>query len=288
MGKATHIRRARFSLTCLRQCGAGAREGPLTTNAGSGSAIWIVDAETASYQALAYELIGNGHTVSFHEDLAEVAAILRSRPESTPRLAIVGAAQLSAFSSEVPVSFMVVAPFDAPGAARSAFERGAIDYFRKPLGADELTYKVERHLAAMSAAFAPSRASAADAGGLPGGPLTMNRTFLTVGYGKGVEVVLTPREFQILGLLYDAPDHCVTRASVFVSVWDGVKVCQKVLDVHVSKLRKKLKPLGISINFVRPSNYVLEIPGARQMATSANSPETTFAPSEPLAARATA
>lgn len=242
-------------------------EATLSSISGAGSSIWIIDADRAGYESLAAELQKAGHVVSFHDSLVAVTDALRARPETTPRLALIGCAMLSAHSSTFPMSFMAVARSDADDTVRTAFERGAVDVFTMPLGHHELRFKIERHLAAQSAMFAVQATAPASAGASAySGELLFNQTFLTVGYGKGHEVTLTPREFQILGLLYKAPDHCITRASVFVSVWSGVKVCQKVLDVHVSKLRKKLKPLAININFVRPSNYVLDFPRSNAVA----------------------
>jgi DNA-binding response OmpR family regulator len=89
---------------------------------------------------------------------------------------------------------------------------------------------------------------------------------LTVTVGSRPPAALTPREFQILSLLYRGAEHTATRTELFASVWSGVSVCNKVLDVHVSKLRKKLAGLGIGVSFVRPAAYRLDFGGTPQSA----------------------
>lgn len=72
---------------------------------------------------------------------------------------------------------------------------------------------------------------------------------------NGQLIRLTPREFDILKHLYIAPGHSVSRKDFFNHVWKGLKVCNKVLDVHVSNLRKKVHQHGISIQFVKPGSF---------------------------------
>ena len=77
---------------------------------------------------------------------------------------------------------------------------------------------------------------------------------------NGKIIKLTSREFEILDHLLIAPEHIVARADFFNSVWSGLKVCNKVLDVHVSNLRKKVQPHGIKIRFVRPGSFEIVLP----------------------------
>ncbi len=77
---------------------------------------------------------------------------------------------------------------------------------------------------------------------------------------NGQKIKLTSREFAILDHLLIAPEHIVARADFFNSVWDGLKVCNKVLDVHVSNLRKKVQPYGIQIRFVRSGSFEIILP----------------------------
>lgn len=86
--------------------------------------------------------------------------------------------------------------------------------------------------------------------------LSFDSMLLTVSNQTG-KVTLTPREYQILGLLYQGDQHAARRADLYSQVWNGVRVCNKVLDVHVSKLRKKLTTIGVQVNFEKPASYKL-------------------------------
>ncbi len=57
----------------------------------------------------------------------------------------------------------------------------------------------------------------------------------------GTEVLLTPKEFQLLAVLAEAPGQVVNRQVVFDAVWDSHAYGHtKTLDVHVASLRRKL------------------------------------------------
>jgi DNA-binding response OmpR family regulator len=114
---------------------------------------------------------------------------------------------------------------------------------RKPLASPELVKALEAHLRQGESVTLPR--------------LRIDHAFMTAARDDRFAASLTPREFQILSLLYRTPGHTLTRGELFVAVWSDVKVCRKALDVHVSKLRKKIAPLGFAINFVNPASYEL-------------------------------
>ena len=81
-----------------------------------------------------------------------------------------------------------------------------------------------------------------------------------LGVSRGDRTVdLTPREYQLLCLFLRANGDLVSRAGLFASVWVEGRVCGKVLDVHVSKLRKKLGQLGLGVSFRKPQHYELTV-----------------------------
>ncbi len=216
------------------------------------SGIVIVDTDRAAYAGLVEALERGGRTVRFSE-LGE---------DGTAALAII---DFETRVTEPAIPFVAVAANDNAQAIRAAFARGALDVFVKPFSANEVAFKLERLLTSRAALTTSTILQVLPRGETPTN-LVVNDVALSIGIGERTPVVLTPREYQILRLLYDAPGYSVTRPSVFVAVWSGVKVCQKVLDVHVSKLRKKLKPLGLTITFVRPNNYVLVLDPAAAVA----------------------
>jgi two-component system alkaline phosphatase synthesis response regulator PhoP len=59
---------------------------------------------------------------------------------------------------------------------------------------------------------------------------------------NGVEVVLTPKEFDILALLAERAGQVVTRNEFCDQIWGAdVFVTPRVVDTHVASLRKKLE-----------------------------------------------
>jgi DNA-binding response OmpR family regulator len=72
---------------------------------------------------------------------------------------------------------------------------------------------------------------------------------------NGHKIKLTKREFEIFNRLLLEPVRSVARTEFFSTIWSGLQVCNKVLDVHVSNLRKKVLPYGIIIKFVHPGSF---------------------------------
>lgn len=189
--------------------------------------------------------------------LAAAEAAMALKPDGMPGVALVAMNLLPKSAQVGPllnkISFIAVSSDDRAATVKQAFALGALDFFRQPLSLDEAVVKLQRHAGRQNA---PERRAAPPQADLSS--LSLNATALTVGWESGQKVALTPREHQIFSLIFHAAGHSATRPAIFSNVWSAVKVCQKVLDVHVSKLRKKLKPLGLEVNFVRPNNYRLE------------------------------
>ena len=112
-------------------------------------------------------------------------------------------------------------------------ELGADDYIVKPFGLRELIARV--------------RAVGRRSGSLPEverpqqiGPIEIDRRTRRVAV-DGVEVVLSPKEFDLLSLLGEDPGAVVSRQQIMDEVWDPHWYGPtKTLDVHIASLRKKL------------------------------------------------
>lgn len=86
--------------------------------------------------------------------------------------------------------------------------------------------------------------------------LERSKRKFTASHG-GYTVHLTPREYEIIATLAESPDFARTRADIRSQIWKNIKVCNKVLDVHISNARKKMMKLGFKIQFQRPETYAL-------------------------------
>lgn len=214
--------------------------------------VWVLDTVEAPYGPCRDELAKADVALAVFTTADAMLAAAKSPQVRLPRLLIVEAGLVDALLSGPPQSapraallrhapFLLVGDQSVPSAAKSR----AAGFVPKPVSPAEL-------IARVSACLAPAARHEP-------GDVTFNIGALTVAHGGHAPTTLTPREFQILSLLYRANDHVATRAELFAEIWSGVKVCNKVLDVHVSKLRKKLTGVGIGINFIRPAGYRLEL-----------------------------
>lgn len=112
-------------------------------------------------------------------------------------------------------------------------ELGADDYVMKPFGFRELVARIR--------AVARRASPRADDGKpVRVGELEVDRRTRRARLA-GVELTLTPKEFDLLAYLAAEPDAVHTRQSILEAVWDAHWYGPtKTLDVHVASLRKKL------------------------------------------------
>jgi DNA-binding response OmpR family regulator len=154
--------------------------------------------------------------------------------------------------TEVPI-IVVTAREDEVDRVR-LLEMGADDYVVKPFGFRELMARIR---AVQRRTGRPDR-SAASVQRL--GPVEIDRGARRV-HLHGVEIGLTPKEFDLLAYLAETPGHVRTREDIIAHVWDehwwGPT---KTLDVHIAALRRKLAGLDL-ITTLRNVGYRLDAPG---------------------------
>jgi two-component system KDP operon response regulator KdpE len=116
----------------------------------------------------------------------------------------------------------------------AGLEAGADDYVTKPFGMDELQARIR---AVLRRAAGP----AADAEGrLDLGPILLDPSRHEVHVG-GIQVHLTPREYELLKALMANRGRVVTKARLLRTVW-GVAYADEsqYLHVYINRLRRKL------------------------------------------------
>jgi DNA-binding response OmpR family regulator len=59
---------------------------------------------------------------------------------------------------------------------------------------------------------------------------------------------LTPKEFALLNVLVSSPGKTFTREELLRKVWGTVYVSLRTVDVHMSKLRNKLRTASDKVN----------------------------------------
>jgi DNA-binding response OmpR family regulator len=132
-------------------------------------------------------------------------------------------------------AIIVVTAFGEESDRVSALDAGADDYLVKPFGVNELLARIRAVL----------RRIRPEGDVVRHGPLTIDlRTHKVLVHGA--EVALTPKEFDILECLANDPGRVQTRQDILETAWDANWYGPtKVLDVHMTSLRRKLGVPGL-------------------------------------------
>jgi DNA-binding response OmpR family regulator len=114
----------------------------------------------------------------------------------------------------------------------------AVDYMTKPFDNNELRFKCLKHAGALKPEFDAVR--------------------MQVAWRRQRSEPLTAIEAQVFNLFRGAMDVPVTRLDLAQGVW-GVKRDTPRIDATMSRLRKKLEGVGLTIKTVRPGEVVLTV-----------------------------
>jgi len=136
--------------------------------------------------------------------------------------------------SEMPI--IVLSAVGDEDAKVRALAAGADDYITKPFGPRELVARLEANLRRIGPG--PDEAVIVADG------LEVDLPRRTVLH-DGLEVHLTPTEFDLLRLLARNRGRLMTHRELLVSVWgSGYSDDTQVLRAHIANLRRKIEPAG--------------------------------------------
>ncbi|RTR37353.1 response regulator transcription factor [Shewanella canadensis] len=158
-------------------------------------------------------------------------------------------AALRATGSQTPV--LILSALSHVDERVKGLRAGGDDYMTKPFAFSELLVRAEK---LMQRGFSQPADTELSVGNLVMELLTRKVTL------DGTELMLQPKEFQLLKYLMEHPNQVISRTLLFEAVWDyHFDPRTNVIDVHIAKLRRKFEELGFGelIETVRGAGYRL-------------------------------
>ncbi|MEG0290586.1 MAG: response regulator transcription factor [Erysipelotrichaceae bacterium] len=131
----------------------------------------------------------------------------------------------------------------------TAFESGVDDYMSKPFSPRELLARIEAHLKRQN----KKEEKGIDIGSVH---ISLRRREVSI---QGNKLLMTKKEFDLLEYLARNKGIVLSRDQILNDIWgfdyDGDT---RIVDVHIFKLRAKLKPANVEIKSTRGVGYLLE------------------------------
>lgn len=146
-------------------------------------------------------------------------------------------------TKHIPIIFMTARVTEKD--VLTGFDTGADDYILKPFSIKVVVARVK---AVLSRTVAPLEDNVVRFETLR---VDLQGKKVTI---DGQEIVLTKTEFELLALFLQSPAKVFSRETILEKVWaDDVFVTDRTVDVHITRLRKKIVPYGK--NIVTRSGY---------------------------------
>jgi len=215
--------------------------------------VLFADDEAPMRKLVSANLTLGGYGVVLAADGVETLRMVAERPPDLLLLDLGlpspdGFDVLQAVRRDLDLPVLVVSARAREGDKVRALDLGADDYLTKPFGAGELLARVRTAL---------RRASRA-----PKGPPPFRCDGLEVDFGarqvrrNGVEVALTPREYEVLAYLVRNAGKMLTHRQILQAVWgSGHGDESDYVWTYVRRVRRKLEPDP------EHPRYVLTVPG---------------------------
>ncbi|NLZ73543.1 MAG: response regulator transcription factor [Bacteroidales bacterium] len=210
--------------------------------------ILVVDDEKDICEILAFNLENEGWKVVSAYSAEE--ALSRLTPETSLILLDVMMEGMSGYQlaerlrkeqNTVPIIFLTAK--DTENDMLTAFSVGADDYIAKPFSIKEVIARVNAILKRTQLKSNDSSRSI-----LTFGDLMVNLEAKEA-YIKDKVLALTKTEFELFVLLASNPFRVYSRDEIIASVWqDTPYITPRTVDVHITRLRKKLGNYGTLIN----------------------------------------
>ena len=146
------------------------------------------------------------------------------------------------------VPVIVMSALSAVEKKLDLFELGASDYVTKPFDNAELLARIRVRLAEAKGGGSTSAAGSVKT--LRFRDIELD-TEAHRAYCRGEELDLSAQEYKLLSTLMENPKRTYTKSMLFELVWDDESVGdENTLNVHISKIRKKLKTISPDAEYI--------------------------------------
>jgi DNA-binding response OmpR family regulator len=210
--------------------------------------ILVVDDEKDICDILQFNLEQEGYIVDVANSAEEALAVLTDVHQLLILDVMMGgmsgfkmAETLRKEGNAIPIIFLTAK--NSENDKLTGFSLGGDDYVAKPFSVKELLARVRALLKRTTLVRMPP----ATHWNYRGLTIDIPSNRVTI---DGSEVSLTKKEFEILSLLAQVSPNLLTRAEILGSVWgENEYVLDRTVDVHITRLRKKLgEYAGIIVN----------------------------------------
>ena len=151
---------------------------------------------------------------------------------------------------QVPIVFLTAK--DTENDLLTGFSLGGDDYIPKPFSIKEVTARVKAVLKRSAAAPADTNRT------IELGELTIDPETKSATLGNE-HILLTKKEFEILMMLARTPNKVFSREDILERVWKKESyVLERTVDVHITRLRKKLGTFGERLTNRSGYGYCIE------------------------------
>ncbi|BCJ88292.1 response regulator transcription factor [Effusibacillus dendaii] len=202
----------------------------------------LVEDEENFRQMLQVYLQANGISVIEAENGSQAKEILAQGNFDVIILDIMmpvmdGFAFLEQYTGTIPI--LVISAKSQTEDKLRGFQFGIDDYLTKPFDLRELVARIQVLVRRSNGNMEMER---------PMGTFLLDRdTWKLIVQGK--EMILTPKEFEILDILFHRPERVFTRDELLIQVWgnehDGD---ERVVDTHVKNIREKFRKAHITFS----------------------------------------
>ena len=217
--------------------------------------ILVVDDEAQIARVLKTTLSARGYSVRTASDGDDALQVMKSW---TPDLVITdlrmpnmdGVELCRQLRAKSGIPIIVLSVRNEERTKVEALDAGADDYVTKPFNVNELLARVRAGLRRLSAAQ-PIEPDVIDVG-----HFRIDAQAHSVKL-KGREILLTPKEFDILTYLARHAERVVTHRALLAAVWGDTSTEQtEYLRVFIGHLRKKLEPDETSPRYITTEPWV--------------------------------